>query len=115
MDNTLLLVIIIYLIFSINHNRIRQLRTTADKRKIKDFRKIACRHLVARRYTALRKYASYLYAPIYSKVRRRKMSEKLQLKGGISEPNFGYNAKTVVYTTLMSDIHKLYEMLARLL
>ena len=32
MDSTLLLVIIIYLIFSINYNSIRQLRTTADKR-----------------------------------------------------------------------------------
>ncbi|CAD7767228.1 MAG: hypothetical protein DNFNHJIP_00635 [Candidatus Argoarchaeum ethanivorans] len=30
--------------------------------------------LLARRYTPLRKYASYLYAPIYSKVRRKKMS-----------------------------------------
>ena len=47
MDNTLVLVIIIYLIFSINYNRIRQLRSTADKRKIKDSPKFAYRLLVA--------------------------------------------------------------------
>jgi len=38
------------------------------------------------------------------------MSEKLQLKGGISELNFGYNAKTVVYTNSSSGIPKLYEI-----
>ena len=36
------------------------------------------------------------------------MSEKVQLKGGISEFDFGYNAKMEGYTTLMSDIPKLY-------
>lgn len=35
------------------------------------------------------------------------MSEKVQLKGCISELNFGYNAKTVVYTNSSSDITKL--------
>jgi len=37
------------------------------------------------------------------------MSEKVQLKGGIYELDFGYNAKMEGYTTLMSDIPKLYE------
>ena len=36
------------------------------------------------------------------------MSEKVQLKGGICEFDFGYNAKMEGYTTLMSDIPKLY-------
>jgi hypothetical protein len=36
------------------------------------------------------------------------MSEKIQLKGGICEFDFGYNAKMEGYTTLMSDIPKLY-------
>ena len=39
------------------------------------------------------------------------MSEKVQLKGGISEFDFGYNAKMEGYTTLMSDIPKLGEIL----
>jgi hypothetical protein len=38
------------------------------------------------------------------------MSEKLQLKGGISELNFGYNAKMEGYTNSSSDITKLAEM-----
>ena len=38
------------------------------------------------------------------------MSEKVQLKGGICELNFGYNVKMEVYTTLMSDIPKLCDM-----
>ncbi len=38
------------------------------------------------------------------------MSEKVQLKGCISELNFGYNAKTVVYTNSSSDITKLGEI-----
>ena len=37
------------------------------------------------------------------------MNEKFQLKGGISEVNFGYDAKVGGYTTLMSDIPKLDE------
>jgi len=36
------------------------------------------------------------------------MSVKVQLKGGICEFDFGYNAKMDGYTTLMSDIQKLY-------
>gem|GEM_PF-5498510 len=36
------------------------------------------------------------------------MEEKVQLKGGIYEPNFGYNAKMEGYTNLSSDILKLY-------
>ncbi len=32
------------------------------------------------------------------------------LKGNIYELNFGYNTKMGGYTTLMSDIPKLYEM-----
>ena len=38
---------------------------------------------------------------------------EVQLKGYISELNFGYNAKMEEYATLMSDITKLYEMLGR--
>ena len=38
------------------------------------------------------------------------MSEKVQLKGGICEFAFGYNAKMEGYTTLMSDISKLGDM-----
>jgi hypothetical protein len=37
------------------------------------------------------------------------MSGKFQLKERISEVNFGYNAKTVVYANSSSDIPKLYE------
>ncbi|MGB3458523.1 MAG: hypothetical protein WBB08_04365 [Halobacteriota archaeon] len=36
------------------------------------------------------------------------MIEKFQLKGGICELNFGYNAKMEVYTNSSSDITKLY-------
>ena len=39
-----------------------------------------------------------------------KMSEKVQLKGGICEFDFGYNANTAVYTNSSSDIPKLYEI-----
>jgi hypothetical protein len=38
------------------------------------------------------------------------MSEKFQLKGCISEVNFGYNAKMEVYANSNSDITKLYEI-----
>jgi len=38
------------------------------------------------------------------------MIETFQLKGGISEVNFGYTAKTEVYTNLSSDITKLCTM-----
>jgi len=38
------------------------------------------------------------------------MSGKFQLKGGIYELNFGYNAKTEVYTNSSLDITKLYEI-----
>ena len=38
------------------------------------------------------------------------MSEEFQLKGGISEVNFGYNAKMEVYANSSSDIPKLYEI-----
>ena len=41
------------------------------------------------------------------------MIEKLQLKGGISEVNFGYNAKTVVGTNLSLDITKLAAIAGR--
>ena len=64
-------------------------RTTADKGEIKDFPKFACRLLFARRYIPLQKYASYLYTLIYLKVRRKKMSEKFQLKRYI-RTKFGY-------------------------
>jgi hypothetical protein len=37
------------------------------------------------------------------------MSEKVQLKGGICEVNFGYNAKMEGYTNTSSDIPVLYE------
>ena len=36
------------------------------------------------------------------------MIEKLQLKGGISKLNFGYNAKMEGYTNSSSDISELY-------
>jgi hypothetical protein len=39
------------------------------------------------------------------------MSEKVQLKGSISELNFGYNAKMGGCTNLRSDITKLYDIL----
>jgi len=35
---------------------------------------------------------------------------EVQLEGCIYELNFGYNAKTVVYTNSSSDIPKLYDM-----
>ena len=38
------------------------------------------------------------------------MSGKFQLKGGIYERNFGYNAKMEVYTNSSSDITKLGEI-----
>jgi len=38
------------------------------------------------------------------------MIETFQLKGGISEVNFGYTAKTEVYTNSSSDITKLCVM-----
>jgi len=40
------------------------------------------------------------------------MSEKVQLKECISKLNFGYNAKTVVYTNSSSDITKLCVILS---
>ena len=40
-----------------------------------------------------------------------KMGEKVQLKGGICEVNFGYNIKKEVYANLSSDIPKLYDMM----
>ena len=45
---------------------------------------------------------------VLKRVRRKKMIEKFQLKGGICELNFGYNAKMEVYTNSSSDITKLY-------
>jgi hypothetical protein len=51
-------------------------------------------------------YIAYIYL---SESQGVKMSEKVQLKGGICEFDFGYNAKMKGYTTLMSDIPKLYE------
>ena len=66
--------------------------------------------LLARRYTPLQKYEGYLYTLIYLKVRRRKVCEKVQLKGCIYEVNFGYNAKMEVYTNSSSDMTKLYEI-----
>jgi len=38
------------------------------------------------------------------------MSGKFQLKGGISEVNFGYNAKMEVYANSSSDIPMLSDM-----
>jgi hypothetical protein len=38
------------------------------------------------------------------------MSGKVQLKGGICEFDFGYNAKKEGDTTLMSNIPELYEI-----
>jgi len=42
------------------------------------------------------------------------MSEKVQLKCGICEFDFGYNAKMEGYTTLMSDIPTLSEIQVRM-
>jgi len=42
------------------------------------------------------------------------MSEKVQLKGSISELNFGYNAKMEGCTNLRSDITKLGDILGHL-
>ena len=39
------------------------------------------------------------------------MKEKFRLKGGICEVNFGYHSKLEGYTTLMSDIQKLGEII----
>jgi hypothetical protein len=36
------------------------------------------------------------------------MGEKVQLKGGVYEVNFGYNVKMEVYANSSSDITKLY-------
>jgi len=41
------------------------------------------------------------------------MIETFQLKGGISEVNFGYTAKTEVYTNSSSDITKLAAIAGR--
>ena len=41
------------------------------------------------------------------------MNEKVQLKGCICEFDFGYNAKTEGYTTLMSDIPVLSEIVSK--
>ena len=38
------------------------------------------------------------------------MIEKFQLEGCVSELNFGYDAKTVMYTNSSSDILKLGDM-----
>jgi hypothetical protein len=63
--------------------------------------------LFARRYTPLQKYTGYLYNLLYLKVRRKKLTEKFQLKGCVTELDFGYNSKMEViyeiefeYTTL---------------
>ena len=39
------------------------------------------------------------------------MGEKIQLRGGKSEVNFGYHSKMKGYTTLVSDIPELCEIL----
>jgi len=41
------------------------------------------------------------------------MCEKVQLKGGICEFDFGYNANTAVYTNSSSDIPKLYAIVSK--
>ena len=38
------------------------------------------------------------------------MCQKVQLKGGICEVNFGYNAKMELYANLSLDIPELYAM-----
>jgi restriction system protein len=48
------------------------------------------------------------------KVRRSEKGEKVQLKGGICEVNFGYNVKMGVYANLNSDILELYEIAPQL-
>ncbi len=71
--------------------------------------------LFARRYTALQKrYASYLYLFIYLKVMRRKMIEKVQLKGGISEAGSGI---TLNWGDMQSELgyKLLYEIVPLLL
>ena len=41
------------------------------------------------------------------------MKVSSQLKGGIYEVSFGYNTKLGGYTTLMSDIPKLYAIVSK--
>ena len=77
--------------------------------EIKDFPKFVYRFYPQGAIRHCKKIESSLYTLIYLKVRRKKKSEKLQLKGGISELNFGYNAKMEGYTNSSSDIPKLYE------
>ena len=43
-------------------------------------------------------------------MRRSEKGEKVQLKGGICEVNFGYNVKKEVYPNSSSDIPKLGDM-----
>ncbi len=43
-------------------------------------------------------------------MRRQKRGEKVQLKGGVYEVNFGYNVKKEVYANSRSDIPKLSEI-----
>ena len=44
------------------------------------------------------------------KMRLKEMKISSLLKGGIYEVSFGYNTNLDGYTTLMSDIPKLYEI-----
>ena len=53
--------------------------------------------LFARRYTPLQKYTGYLYNLLYLKVMRKKLTEKFQPKGCVTELDFGYNSKMEVY------------------
>jgi len=46
------------------------------------------------------------------KKRLKDMKVSSLLKGGIYEVSFGYNSKMEVYTTLMSDIPELSEIVA---
>jgi hypothetical protein len=53
-------------------------------------------------------YIAYIYL---SESQGVKMSEKVQLKGGVCEFDFGYNANTAIYTNLSSDIPELGDIL----
>ena len=81
----------------------RQRCIIMNKSKIKDFRKFASAFICKALYAIAKTRSVFIY-PYLSKSQEEKMSEKFQLKGCISEVNFGYNAKTDVCTNSSLDI-----------
>jgi len=72
---------------------------------------LLCKTACLRFAQLLQKDASYLYILIYLKVKGRKMSEKLQLKGGISEPGLDIPPNWKDIRT-SSDIQRYMKLLA---